>query len=247
MSQIKDKKSRKNNYEDYIMNINKKKENLYNTYSQPQEVTDYNDQVIVYINLTNEPTIYKDFKKAFEIEKQLFTNHKKNSIYFHKPSFYVIDKDLIGCLTIIDFFTNSEQEQTILEKVTIKGVNMDALIVDLNKNGIDVSKLLHEIEKSQFNLDQIYDYLIKNNIDIAKTMKILNQHKATIPKILQNPYIREGIKHSSFAFFCSEDKNIEQIKKTTSKKIYKKVHCYAIYKLLSTPTVISINWTNIKI
>ena len=133
----------------------------------------------------------------------------------------------------------------MLEKMTIKGVDMDALIADLNKNSFDVTKLLNEIEKHQFNLDQIYDYLTKNNIDLTKTMNILDRHKATIPKLLQNPYIRNMIKQSSFAFFCGDDKNVE-IKKS-SKKVYKKVNCYAIYKLSHTPTIISINWTNIKI
>lgn len=238
-------KSHKVNYEEFIININKKRENLYNTYSSYQELIDYHDTVIVYNNL-NEPVIHKEKKKALDIDKHLFTNTKKYTIHIHKPTLITIDKDLIGCLTTIDYYNQTHHEQTILEKVTIKGVNMDVLIDDLNKNGIHVTKLLTEIEKHQFNLDQIYDYLNKNNIDIPKIMIILNNNQVTMTKLLQNSYIRNMIKQSSYSWFC-DDKNSNVDKKITSKKLIKKITCYAIYKLKPDPVIISINWNNIKI
>lgn len=233
-------KSRKLNYDEMIININKKKELLYNAQNAFQELTDYSDNVVVYYN----ETIYKDKKKAIEIEKQLLTNHKKNTIHFHKPLFHVLSSDIISCLTTIDY-TCDIVEQTMLEKVTIKGVNMDALIADLNKNGMQVNKLLDEMEKHNLNLDEIQDYLIKNHIDVAKVMIILNRHDVTMARLLQNSYIRNMIKQSSYAWFCGDDKMTE--KPSTKKKVTKRLVCYAIYKIKPELIVLSMNWNTVKI
>jgi hypothetical protein len=233
--------SKKTNYEDMIININKKKQQEYNSCSSFQELTDYSDNVVIYHN----NIVYKDKKKAIEVEKHYLTNHRKNTVHFHKPIFNTIYSDIISCLTTIDYYTNDKEEKTILERVTIKGVNMDELIADLNKNGVNVTKLLEEIDKHNFNVDQVQDYLEKQHVSVVTIMLVLNRNKVTIDKLLQNQYIKNMIKQSSYAWFCGDDKNVDT--KSTSKKVTKRVICYAIYKLKPEPIVISINWNQVKI
>lgn len=75
MSQIKEShkthKSHKSlNYEESIMNINKKKEHLYNNHEQPQNLTEYSDHVVVYTHLNldkNQTNVYQDKKKPWTL------------------------------------------------------------------------------------------------------------------------------------------------------------------------------------
>src|SRR5438445_13638114 len=95
------------NYEETIININKKRELLYNNNEVPQNLIDYHDQIVIYTNLNldkNEAAIYHDKKKAIDIDKLLFTNSKKQTIHIHKPTLTVIDHHIISCLTTIDFY-----------------------------------------------------------------------------------------------------------------------------------------------
>lgn len=243
MSLYKEQKN-KMNYEELIIKHNKKIEQLYNTY-KPFEPSNYNDNVIVYSNLNkHEGILYNDKKKAIEIEKSLYTNTKKNNIYIHKPIFHVIDKHIISCLTYIEYYiTNPGDELSVLEKLTIEGVNMDKLIKELKNNKIDVDNLLKEIERVNFNLDNILEYMKINNIEITKMLLILNKNGMTMENAKKNKYIVNMLKQSAmYSWFCQDmDDSLDN--KKNSKKIIKKISVYSIYKVSNEPTIISINWT----
>ncbi len=203
------------------------------------EPFNYSDNVIVYVNLNNETNIYNNCKKAVEIEKQIINN--KYNISIDEPIINNINKHLISCMYNITFNSKDVYTKEILiKKFTIKDVNMHKLIDDLNKHHVNVDDLLNEMIKSNLNLDLLIMYFSKNNIDIAKVMSILNRNGVTVTNLLENKFISDMVKTSSFAWICGgvEDK-IEN-----KNKHVKKINVYAIYD--ENFNIININWNSIK-
>ncbi len=218
-----------------------KHESYFNN-KKPIHTFKYVDQPLLYSNLT-ELTILTDKRKIIEFEKTLFTN-THFSIKLTKPNFNQID-NLVGCDYTIQFYEWIKDSQ-FLQKVAIKEVDMDALIDDLNRNGIPVDQLLGELQKHGKNLAPILDFLNKQHIEISKLMVIMFRNNVTIPNILKNPYIYDLLKQSpTYSWVLGKN---ERPKETTiDKKLSKRIHVYALFKLIDDePIIVSVNYNKLK-
>lgn len=218
-------------YVDIITNGIKKKENgsrhAY-SYSENVVVLDYNN------------VVHKGAKRAQEIEHKIFNKYE---CAFGKIVFNKINSKLVSCTYTIDFFEPSGIPSNLIERFTIKGVDMNKLIDDFNANGIDVNKLLEDFNKHNFSLNYIMEYLTKNNIEVSKIMTILYRNGATMTNLIKNPSINAMIKESSYAWFL-KDQNVS----VDNKKLTKRVNVFSVYNIKDEKNmnIQSIYWSLIK-
>jgi hypothetical protein len=204
----------------------------------------YHENSVVYIHMDGKTTL-GDKKKAMEMEKKIYTNHDKNkNIKISQPTFYQLD-NLLAITYQINYHDciNNELQQMI-QKLTIKDVDMNALMKDLNDSGINVNNLLQEFNKHGKNLDSLLEYLNKQNIGLTNIMNILYRNNVTINGLIQNEFIHDLIKQSpTYAWFL----NGKELPKATKEvkiehKATNKINVYAIYK---DDLVVNINWIDL--
>jgi hypothetical protein len=251
MSQQKDKKGDElQKIKSALSTLIKKRENEYNScghISMTEMNAIYNDNVVIYTSF-DKCELIQNKKKGMEIEKKIYTNTDKNhSIKISTPTF--IGSDHLLCVQYqIDFHESiSSDMQQMIQKLTIKDVNMDQLISDLNQNGINVNNLLIEFNKNGKNLDSLLAYLDAEKISLTNIMTILYRNNVTINGLVQNDFIHTLIKQSpTYAWFL----NGKELPKKTVKaeikscKCVKKIHVYAMYKIRHDEySLININWT----
>ncbi len=228
-----------------IVSILNKHELYYNS-KKPIHTFKYDDQVVI----LSDNVVIVDKKKAVEMEKELFTNTNDYNIKISKPNFYQND-NIISCDYYITYFEVLKDEvQKILQKVAIKDVDMNALIDDLNKNGINVNQILMELQKHGKNLAPILDYLCKQNIDLTKLMTILFRNNITIPNLLKNPYIYDLLKQSpTYSWVIGKNEKPTSTSSSipiSDKKFIKKIHVYTIFKLKNDDLfILNINYTKL--
>lgn len=229
-----DKRSDKRNdkYIDLIVNTIKKRSNH------------YHPNVVVFVH-TDRVDLVKGVKKAVDIEKSIIGGDIKGDI--GKIEFQKISHHYVGCSYVIDFF-DTKVAENLIDKFRIKNVDMDKLIDDLNNNGINVNKLLNELSKNNYNLDNITAYFTKNNIDLANLMLIIDRHGVNVNNIIENPFICNMIKKSSYAWFLKDKKISTASLEDNTKTLAKRIHVYAIYNISDENNIFitSIQWTLIK-
>jgi hypothetical protein len=210
-----------------------------------KEPFNYNNDVVIYSNVSGEARCYNSVSKAIEIEKYVFGNNKY-TFTINKPTFYTISEYVVSCYYTIDYYSKDikiDDKASLISKFTIKDVNMEKLLSDLNKSGMDVDRLLKEFMKPGCNLDHIVEYFKKHNIEITSVMLILNKNGVTIANLLKNEFVYDVIKSSSYAWMCGGNERPPGSKKTTVKKI----SAYVIYNIKKNDEIISINWSTYKI
>lgn len=247
MSNHKDDK--KQDYKNIITSLIKKREHDYNHMSSvsSSELNKlYSSNVIVYSNLDKELVI-GDKKKAMEIEKKIFTNNSKN--HSIKISHLTIHEEQHFVTVSFKIYFNevySNELQQMIQKLTIKDVNMEELMNDLNQNGVNVHNLLTEFNKNGKKLDSLLEYLNRENIGLSNIMTILYRNNVTINGLIQNEFIHDLIKQSpTYAWFLQGKELPAKAPKSDVKtnKILNKIHVYAIYKVRKDEvSLININW-----
>jgi hypothetical protein len=223
-------KKAREKYVDIITSSIKKKNN------------NYYQNVVVFVN-ADKVDMVKGVKKAMEVEKHITSNDMKGEI--NKIEFHKISHHIVGCSYVIDFF-DTKVAENLIDKFRIKNVDMNKLIDDLNNNGINVNKLLNELSKN--NLDNITAYFTKNNIDLANVMVIIDRNGVNLNNIIENPFIYNMIKKSSYAWFLKDKKTSTASLDDNTKTLAKRLHVYAIYNISdeSNIHITSIQWTLIK-
>lgn len=205
--------------------------------------SNYHSNVVVFVN-ADRVDLVKGAKKAIEVEKQMYGdfNAAPTKIEFHK-----ISHSAVGCSYVIDFF-DTKVSENLIDKFRIKNVDMDKLIHDLNTNGINVNKLLNELSKNNYNLDNITAYFAKNNIDLATLMIVIDRNGVNVNNIVENPFICNMIKKSSYAWFLKDKKVSTASLDDNTKTLAKRLNVYAIYHIADEAniTITSIQWTLIK-
>jgi len=256
MSHIKDKKSEPDHkIKSLIFSHLKKREQDFNK-SAHISLTEmkkiYHDNVTVYTHfLKSDPIIINDKLKACEIEKGIYTNQNKHHMKISHPIVHMINEYLMSVEYTLNITDNLNSELTqMIQKLTIKDVNMDNLMLDLNQNGINVNNLLNEFNKNGKSLDHLLGYLESQKISLTTIMSILYKNNVTINGLVANEFIHNLIKQSpTYSWFLSGKelpiKSTKQDVKTQNKKI-NKIHVYTIYKIKHEEySIISINWCNI--
>lgn len=217
------KKSRNDKYIDLI------------TFSIKKKTNNYHVNAVGYVNI-DKLELLKGSKKIIEFEKTIQGD-------IGKIEFNRISSHYVGCSYTITIY-DTKVSDNLIDKFRIKNVDMDKLIDDLNNNGIHVNKLLNELTKNNFNLDNITEYFSKNNIELTNLMMIINRHGVNLTNIIENPFIYNMIKKSSYAWFLQDKKISSDDNKLSSKKI----HIYTIYNIVddSNIHITTIQWTLIK-
>lgn len=225
-------KKARDKYVDIITSSIKKKNN------------NYHQNVVIFVN-ADRVDLVKGVKKAIEVEKHITGGDIKGEI--NKIEFHKISHHYVGCSYVIDFF-DTKVAENLIDKFRIKNVDMDKLIDDLNNNGINVNKLLNELSKNNYNLDNITAYFSKNNIDLANLMIIIDRNGVNVNNIIENPFICNMIKKSSYAWFLKDKKISTASLDDNTKTLAKRLHVYAIYNISdeSNIHITSIQWTLIK-
>lgn len=214
----------KPNYTDLISKSIKKKE--------AKGVFHYNENVVV---LDTHNVIHTGIRKALDVEKKVFDSH----FTMNKPVFNKISSKYVSCTYTIDFYDVSSN---LIERFTIKGVDMKKLIDDFSKNNIDIHKCLADFDKHQFELKYIMDYFTKNNLEITTLMSILYRNGATMSNLLANPSIYDIIKNSEYKWLLKENNA------NAEKKITKRINVFSVYNIHDEKNINihSIYWTLIK-
>lgn len=215
----------KSTYTDLISKSIKKKET--------RGIYHYNENVVV---LDTHNVVHTGIRKALDVEKKLFDG---SQIGVNKPVFNKINSKHVACTYIIDFF---DVPANLIERFTIKGVNMTKLIDDFSKNNIDINKWLADFDKHQFDLKYIMEYFTKNNLEITTLMSILYKNGATMSNLLANPSIYDIIKNSEYKWLLKENNA------NAEKKISKRMNVFSIYNVQDEKNINihSIYWTLIK-
>lgn len=200
---------------------------------ETKSVFHYSGDVVV---LDTHNVINTGIKKALEVEKKIFDGFSCN---IHKPVYNKMTSKYISCTYTIDFY---ELNTNLIERFTIKGVDMKKLIDDFSKNNIDIHKCLADFDKHQFELKYIMDYFAKNNIEITALMSIMYKNGATMGNLLANPSIYDIIKNSEYKWLLKENNA------SAEKKIIKRINVFSIYNIQDEKNIHihSIYWTLIK-
>lgn len=215
----------KTTYTDLITKSIKKKES--------KGIFHYGVDVIV---LDTSNVIHNGIRKALDVEKKIF---EASHFTMNKPVFNKISSKYVSCVYTIDFY---ELPSNLIERFTIKGVDMKKLIEDLGKSNIDVNKCLADFDKHHYDLKYIMDYFTKNNMEITSLLSIMYKNGATMGNILANPSIYNIIKNSEYKWMLKEN-NVN-----AEKKITKRMNVFSVYNIQDEKNINiqSIYWTLIK-
>lgn len=209
----------------------------------------YHENIVVCTFMDKKYTSYQNKKKAIEIEKKTYTNtDKQKNIKISSPVFYELCDGLLGVEYQIVHCDNMNTElQSMIEKLTIKDVDMNKLINDLNENGINVNNLLQEFTKHGRNLDSLLEYLNNQKINPTTIMNILYKNGVTINALTQNEFIHDLIKQSpTYSWFLNGKELPKASKHEKIEKHVNKINVYAIYKIKHDDAIIvNINWTTL--
>jgi len=241
-----------------IINHLKKREQEYNQMthiSTTEMIKFYHDDVIVYYFLDKKYALYQNKKKAIEIEKKIYSNtDKTKNIKISDPIIFDLGDNIFGVeyqINHYDIICNNEL-QHMIQKLTIKDVDMNKLMNDLNENGINVNNLLQEFNKHGKNLDNLLEYLNNQKISPTTIMNILYKNGVTINALVQNEFIHDLIKQSPTYSWFLNGKELPKSTKHEAKHDVKdkqstnKINVYAIYKCKHEEySIININWTTL--
>lgn len=208
----------------------------------------YHENVVVCTFVDKKYTSIQNKKKAIEIEKKTYTNtDKQKNIKISAPIFYELTDGLLGVEYQITHYDNINNDlQSMIEKLTIKDVDMTKLISDLNDNGVNVNNLLKEFTKHGKNLDSLLEYLNNQKINPTTIMNILYKNGVTINALTQNEFIHDLIKQSPTYSWFLNGKELPKSKHEKVEKHVNKMNVYAIYKIKHDDVIIvNINWTTL--
>ncbi len=228
-----------------IQNLIKKREYDYN--HQCYHSIKLHQDIVCYNN-NKKPNIINDKGKILEMDKYYYENKHKH-LFIKIDDVYVYDNAYEYIIYYYEFIRPEIQQ--MMQKLIIKDVDMMALINDLNAQNINVNALLMEMHKHEGNVDHMTSYLQKNNIEITNLMSILYRNHVTVGNLLQNQYIYNLIKKSPYAslFLTMAPSTIstkEVVVKIPTKKLLKKVHVYAIYKIKNEEIInLNINYNHL--
>jgi hypothetical protein len=166
----------------------------YNERITPTPFT-YQDQFVVFQQMTSKlPTIVTHTDDAHKISSNLFSNkhHKTMKMEFIKT--FSLSDHLGSCHLKLQI--GQCDPQTILEKITIKGVDMNKLMRSMNKQNIKTKEILDLLEVNP-SLDALLKYFESNHIDYMSLINIMFKHNVTVDNLLSNPFIFGIIEQSS--------------------------------------------------
>lgn len=262
----KSRMSDQTNLESKLYKLLNKKEYHYNhchNLSSHDISKSYHDNVNVYIYLNKklkEPILYQDKKKAVEIEKKLlFNSHANRLIKLNEVVINNISDHCLSCSYVICYYETTTPETTeLLKKLTIKDVDMEALIKDLNKSGINTNDLLQEMQKSNCDINHMTSYLDQQKISIMSMMTVLYRNGATIPHLIQNDFIHDMIRQSpNYKWFLNGlsnnipkgeplDPKVYEFADQIQERLVRKIHVSVVYKIKRNEFyVMDIKWVHL--
>ena len=229
----------------------KKKEHHYNHQTLSTDYKHYTDNSIIYVNTKKCAVYTNDIQKAIDIEKKYLTNQiKTKSIKITSIKHYVIADHIISCHYQIQYYEPMKPEiYQMLQKLTFKDVNMDALVADLYENHYDVNQLLTELYKNNKDMEKLMAYF--GTIDVTTLLSMAQKHGITLKKMCEHPFVNEMIKQSPYSgWFVNfrdvkpQDVNVGNIK-VTNKRLVRTMDNYCIFNTKDM-TVLSINWNTLQ-
>jgi len=240
------------NVKNKMMDIIKKQEYDYN-HQTPLSPTDigryYHDNVVVFANDEHRTlTSTQDKKRAIDMHKKYLVNTSTRSMKTTVQSCHVIDH-LVTCQYTIAYYEPMKKEvYQLLQKLSFKTINIDALIDDLYQNGFNVNQLLVDLLK--YNKTQpVPDSFTK--LDVANLLVIMYRHNVTAKMILENPYVHDLIKDSPGAAIIFNFQNMKPQAtglgntKVSDRRLIKTLHVYAVFyyhKHKDELTIINMHW-----
>lgn len=200
----------------------------YNQYKDPQQFN-YIENVVIYQQLTSQlPKVITNTHDAHKLHVMLFVNKHHKVLKMSNVDYHPLTSHL-GCCHFQLIF---EHKESILQKITIKDVDMDKLMKDLNKNNIKVNEILKVIESNPDKLDPLLEYLKKANISITSVLTILFRNNVTVGNLLSNPFIFNLIKQSKdYSWILSSYTHEPPSITCKSVAAHRTVQVYMIWKL----------------